>query len=181
MAGSKVLLIDDDAILLEVLPETLCLLIADIDVDTASSTRAALDRLDTTQYDAIISDISMPQMNGLALVAEIKKRKIGTPVLLMSGSPDMVDRACKSGVFAVIPKPFNRVYIKGVLSRALRYGRTWRQIRQTHETSKAQVETVRLYLQTLQKRIAKNQLLLQNYRSFQKTSTGVDTEVHASC
>jgi DNA-binding NtrC family response regulator len=177
MAPSKVLLIDDDPTLLEVFPQTLRMLIADVEVETIESASGALRRLDEAQFDAIISDISMPQMNGLTLVAEIKKRGITTPILLISASPTMVERALKSGVFAVIPKPFNRLFIKKVLVRALRYGPAWQRLRYTQEACTAQLQAIRVFQKTVEARIVANQLLLHQNRASRTISIGIQPSV----
>src|SRR5204862_382793 len=78
MTASHVLLVDDDPALLQALPEALRLRMSDVTVETADSAPAALDRIAARDYDAIVTDIKMPGMDGLALLAEIRGRRPAT-------------------------------------------------------------------------------------------------------
>src|SRR5213076_3192066 len=81
MTALHVLIVDDDPALLEALPETLRLRMNGVTVDTADSAAAALDRIASQDYDAIVTDIKMPGMDGLALLSEIRARRPDTPIL----------------------------------------------------------------------------------------------------
>src|SRR3954463_13889556 len=71
MSESSVLIVDDDLALLEALPEALRLRMRNVAVDTADSAAEALNRISQREYDAIVTDIKMPGMDGLELLAEI--------------------------------------------------------------------------------------------------------------
>ncbi|MBD0306370.1 MAG: response regulator, partial [Nitrospiraceae bacterium] len=49
------------------------------------SPRVALDRIETTDYDAIVSDIRMPDIDGIALLERIRIVRPATPTLLITG------------------------------------------------------------------------------------------------
>src|SRR5207253_9259756 len=85
MTASSVLIVDDDSALLQALPETLRLRMSGVTVDTADSAAAALDRIAAHDYDAIVTDIRMPGMDGLALLAEILAHRPDTPTLMITG------------------------------------------------------------------------------------------------
>ena len=74
MSTSRVLIVDDDPGLLEALPDALRLRMSELTVDTCDSATCALDFISRTDYDAIISDIKMPGMDGLALLGEVRTR-----------------------------------------------------------------------------------------------------------
>src|SRR5438874_6251533 len=74
MSQGGVLIVDDDLALLEALPEALRLRMGGVTVETADSAGVALDRIAVRDYDAIVTDIKMPGMDGLALLAEIRTR-----------------------------------------------------------------------------------------------------------
>ena len=64
--NARILLVDDDAALLDALPEALRLRMNGIQIDTADSGLGALERIKDIDYDAIVSDIKMPGLDGLA-------------------------------------------------------------------------------------------------------------------
>lgn len=121
MTASRVLVVDDDTALLEALPEALRLRINGMTVDTCETPRAALDRIAATDYDAIVSDIKMPGMDGLALLGEIRARRPDTPTLLITGHGEyeLAVRALRAGAYDFIPKPLDRDYLVGSLTRAI--------------------------------------------------------------
>src|SRR5437773_11308453 len=85
MSRARVLLVDDDLALLQALPEALRLRMSGVTVDTADSAAAALDLITARDYDAIVADIKMPGMDGLALLAEVRMRQPDTPTLIITG------------------------------------------------------------------------------------------------
>jgi two-component system sensor histidine kinase/response regulator len=120
-----ILIVDDDPALLEALPRTLELRMEGIRVDTCDSAAAALERIGTRDYDAIVSDIKMPGMDGLSLLAAIKERSPSTPTLLITGhgEDDLAHRARAGGAFDYISKPIDRDHIVRSLGRAIRMRR----------------------------------------------------------
>src|SRR6266478_2030706 len=85
MIQPRVLIVDDDPALLRALPEALRLRMSEVTVDTADSAPAALSLINTHDYHAIVTDIKMPGMDGLALLTEIRNRRPDTPILIITG------------------------------------------------------------------------------------------------
>src|SRR5882724_8313057 len=110
MSQANVLIVDDDLALLQALPEALRLRMAGLTVDTASSGAAALDRIAAGDYDAIVTDIKMPGMDGLELLAEIRAHWPDTPTLMITGhgEHDLVVNALRAGAYDFIQKPIDR-------------------------------------------------------------------------
>jgi DNA-binding response OmpR family regulator len=110
MDGSvaTILLIDDNVSLLTVM--------ADVLIDVGHSISAAKDGqqalllVDSTQFDLIITDIHMPNMDGIELLIELRKRVRGQKIIVMSGSgQDSIDglrTATLLGALSVMNKPF---------------------------------------------------------------------------
>src|SRR2546430_3829927 len=122
MSQPRVLIVDDDLALLQALPEALQLRMAGVTVETADSGAAALDRIAARDYDAIVTDIKMPGMDGLALLAQIRGRRPDTPILIITGHGeyDLSVRALRGGACDFIQKPIDRDRFVAALYRAIR-------------------------------------------------------------
>ena len=130
MSEARVLIVDDDPALLEALPQTLRLRMDGVVIDTSSSAADALERLEATEYDAIVTDIKMPGMDGLALLSEIKSRSPKTPTLLITGhgEHDLAVQALRGGAYDFVAKPIDRDYFVASLERAIDMRRLDRQV-----------------------------------------------------
>ncbi len=119
---AHVLIVDDDPALLEALPEALRLRMGGVTVETADSAAAALDRMAARDYDAILADIKMPGMDGLALLSEIRRRQPDTPILMITGHGDydLAVRALRGGAYDFIQKPIDREHVVASLHEAIR-------------------------------------------------------------
>lgn len=85
----RILLVDDEADILESLQELLQAAIPGLDVDVAPSGEDALAMLQKGAYDVLVSDFKMPGMNGMDLLREARKVAPGTPRVLMTAFPDL--------------------------------------------------------------------------------------------
>src|SRR5437773_6917982 len=134
MTASHVLLVDDDPALLQALPETLRLRMSEVTVETADSASAALDRIAARDFDAIVTDIRMPGMDGLALLAEIRGRRPDTPILIITGHGeyDLALRALRGGAYDFIHKPIDREDVVTSLGCAIRTHALRRRVRNRH-------------------------------------------------
>src|SRR5205823_13751249 len=82
---------------------------------------SAVDRIAVRDYDAIVTDIRMPGMDGLALLAEIRTRRPDTPTLMITayGENDLIVGALRGGACDFIHKPIDRDYLITALRRAM--------------------------------------------------------------
>lgn len=130
MAMPKILVVDDDPALLVALREALRLRMPQVNVETCDSASVALERVKSTDYDTIVTDIKMPGMDGLTLLAEIRRLKPDTPTLLITGhgQHDLAVQALRGGAFDFIQKPLDRDYFVASLTRAIRMRQLGRQI-----------------------------------------------------
>jgi len=115
-----VLIVDDDPALLQAIPQALRLRMGGVTVDTADSAAAALEQIDARDYDAIVTDIKMPGMDGLQLLTEIRTHRPETPTLMITGHSehDLVVHALRGGAFDFVQKPIDRDYLVASLVRA---------------------------------------------------------------
>lgn len=119
--SSRVLIVDDDPDLLVILPEAIQRRLPDSVIDTASSGPMALDYIKAVDYDAIVTDIKMPGMDGLELMQEIRRIRPSTPTLLMTahGEHDLAVKSLESGAYAFLQKPLDRAFLLAWLKRAI--------------------------------------------------------------
>src|SRR3989441_4171691 len=130
MDKAHILIVDDDTALLEALPQALYLRLAGVKVDTCDSAQAAIEQIGEREYDAIVSDIKLPGMDGLALLAKIQELRPDTPTLLITGhgEHDLAVRALRGGAYDFIQKPIERDYLVAALQRAIQTRQLRRQV-----------------------------------------------------
>jgi DNA-binding NtrC family response regulator len=121
MSKAEVLLVDNDAALLEAVAEMLRLRIGDVNVTTNDSALDALDRIATHQYDAIVADIKMPGIDGLELLKRIQDLQPETPTLLITrhGEHDLAVQSLRGGAHDYVQKPIDGDYFVGSLRHAI--------------------------------------------------------------
>lgn len=121
MTLPRILLVDDDPVLLQALPDTLRLRIPELTIDTCLSGLQALERLQTSDYDAVISDIKMPNLDGLALLAKIQLEWPNIPIILMTGhgEEELANRGLQGGAFDFVQKPIERETFIASVRRAI--------------------------------------------------------------
>jgi putative nucleotidyltransferase with HDIG domain len=118
--AAKILIIDDEPNVLSVLSS---LLSSDHDCRTATSAIEAIEYLKEEVYDLVLSDIVMPGMTGLELLAEITSLSRETVVILISGNLNIQNaiEALRRGAFDYVTKPFNLSDVETAVARALRH------------------------------------------------------------
>jgi two-component system response regulator GlrR len=118
--AARILVVDDDPGLLRLL--TIRLRSEKYEVAPADSAAAALARIAEFRPDLVVTDLRMAQMDGLALLKELKRRwpSLNVIVLTAHGTiPDAV-KATQSGAFAFLTKPVEKEHLLAEVRRALR-------------------------------------------------------------
>ncbi|MBW8368209.1 MAG: response regulator transcription factor [Arenimonas sp.] len=103
----KVLVVEDSERLREALRTGLTA--AGLAVDVAGDGRAALPYLDAGVYDVIVLDLMMPHLDGRSLLAEIRRRRLASRVLVLSALDAVGERvgALDAGADDYLVKPFS--------------------------------------------------------------------------
>ena len=116
---AKILLIEDDVPFCKLLEKFL--LKRSFEVVTAFSGSDAKDKLKTTDFNLIITDLRLPDYDGIALMTEIKANHKDIPIILMTGYSDVntAVKAIKNGAADYISKPFNPEEVLLVITNAL--------------------------------------------------------------
>ncbi|MGA9756479.1 MAG: response regulator, partial [Desulfobaccales bacterium] len=83
MANKDILIVDDEALVGESLKEMLTL--EGFSADAVLDGQAALAKIKDDHYDLILSDIQMPDLNGIELLKELKGRSPDTAVIFITG------------------------------------------------------------------------------------------------
>ncbi|HEX3765498.1 MAG TPA: EAL domain-containing protein [Kofleriaceae bacterium] len=118
----RVLVVDDDLAMRRLCARTLSH--EGWDVVVVDGGPAALDCVATpgAPFDCVVSDICMPEMDGFALIAAIRRHDDDLPVLLMTGDPslDGAVRAIDTGAVSYLSKPFDHETLAAAVARAAR-------------------------------------------------------------
>ena len=103
---TRVIIVDDHPIVRRGLKQIVIENYDTYDVDEASSGLELLQKARANKYDIILLDISMPDMNGLEAIDELKKQKYDTPILMLSIHPEeqYAIRALKAGASGYLNK-----------------------------------------------------------------------------
>jgi two-component system response regulator GlrR len=120
-SNQKILVVDDDADLLELL--SIRLTAAGYKVEAVQSAEAALNYLDVSRPQLVISDMQMSGMDGMALFEHIHRNLPTLPVIILTAHgtiPDAV-AAVQRGVFGYLAKPFDSKTLLANISQALRF------------------------------------------------------------
>lgn len=126
LEGLRLLVVDDDLGVCQSLKDLLkgerCL------VETAPSGKEAMELLEKKEFDLILSDVVMPDMDGYELYSAVRKKIPGLPVILMTAfyydKDHVIKRSCLEGLQAVIfKKPIDPVKLKKtILQQCCREG-----------------------------------------------------------
>lgn len=103
--SEKVLLVDDEVDFLETLSERMR--VRDMDVTISASPLDAIKKVQEKDYDAIIMDLKMPQMDGLQLLKVLKEKNPDLQIILLTGHATVEKgiEAMKLGATDFLEKP----------------------------------------------------------------------------
>ena len=115
----NVLVVEDDEVQRELLLE---ILHSDgHTVELAANGREGIEKFNAGQYELVITDRAMPELNGDEVARLVKREASHKPVIMLTGFGDMMEAADEfpEGVDVVISKPVNLEKLKDAISRAL--------------------------------------------------------------
>lgn len=103
-----ILVVDDDKMILRLATEALISYGEGFNVITASNGQEALDILNSSNIDFVITDIKMPVMDGYELLSHMTRDHRNIPILVMTGfnTPGLEKRLKQKGILHFIEKPF---------------------------------------------------------------------------
>lgn len=116
MEKKKILIIDDElscrVMMIRILKSD------NYQIDTAENGRDAIDRIEKKSYDLIVTDYSMPEMDGLELMRTIKPSYPDIPFLFVTGTESVCDLLREEGE-AFLLKPFRVFELKKKIENML--------------------------------------------------------------
>jgi len=119
MDAAKILVVDDEKSILLLLKEALTQW--GYEVTCAASAVEALELLKNGLFDALISDVRMPDMTGLDLLREIRKQDESIEVVMMTGYPTIASavQALKEGAYDYLSKPLILDELRHLMARMM--------------------------------------------------------------
>lgn len=102
----RVLVIDDEP----TVADALQVILSDrgYEVVVTLNGRDGLKQVDNQMFHLAITDLRLPDMSGFDVLDCIRKKKPGTPVIVITAysTPEVIDRLMSNGAMDVLPKPF---------------------------------------------------------------------------
>jgi NADH:ubiquinone oxidoreductase subunit E len=117
----KILVVDDEAVVVKSCQRILST--EDYQVEGASGGREAIIAMEQKQFDFVITDLKMPEVDGLTLIKWIKKSRPDTGILIITGYPsqETIKDALELGIIDYVPKPFTPAVLMDVVKRAVQW------------------------------------------------------------
>lgn len=115
----SILIVDDEEVARKNLAHIF--LKEDYEVQTAASGYEAVNRLKSSQFDVILTDLKMQQIDGMELLGHAKSLSPSTNVVMMTGyaTVDTAVEAIKKGAFHYVAKPFKVDEVRSVIRQAV--------------------------------------------------------------
>jgi len=128
---ARILIVDDDEVTRLILGQILQ--DGGYEVTYAGNGEVALDRFEIGRFDAVITDLAMPERNGLRLIQDLREMDWKLPLIAMSGSnADQLQMAEDFGAKAALLKPLEPEAVLATVDSVLEdanedvWARTWR-------------------------------------------------------
>lgn len=89
MGKIRILIVDDDVQIRKLLGDGLRLADEAYEVITVATAEAAIEEIEQSEIHLLISDMRLPNLSGLDLIAYLRARRFQVPVILITGHPDV--------------------------------------------------------------------------------------------
>ncbi len=127
MANQRVLIVDDEPDIRELLELTLMRM--GLDTLSVPDLKSAIRQIDQQSYDLCLTDMRLPDGNGLELVKYIQHKCPDTPVAMITahGNMELAIDSLKAGAFDFVSKPVEIDRLRALVNQALKIGKTTNQ------------------------------------------------------
>ncbi|TNF50379.1 MAG: sigma-54-dependent Fis family transcriptional regulator [Deltaproteobacteria bacterium] len=132
MASERILIVDDEDGMRRLLSRVLTR--EGYETSTVGSGAEALRLVASERFDLVVTDIKMPEMDGLQLLAELKEYEPSLPIIVITayGTIENAVQALRSGAYDYIAKPFENDEIKLTVAKAFERERLLAENRYLH-------------------------------------------------
>jgi len=117
--GIKILVVDDEKIIVRSVQ--MILKAEGYDIEGASSGKDAILKMEQNSYDLVLTDLMMPEMDGISLIRWLKEHRPEVGVVILTGYPsqETIKEALELGIIDYVPKPFTPSALIDVTRRAV--------------------------------------------------------------
>ncbi len=117
----KILVVDDERIVIR--SAEMVLSAEGYDIEGASSGKEAILKMEQNSYDLVLTDLKMPEMDGITLIRWLKQERPDIGVVIITGYPsqDTIKEALELGIIDYVPKPFTPAVLTDVTNRAVQW------------------------------------------------------------
>ena len=118
--NGRILVVDDDPIVIRSCEKIL--ISEGYDIDSAANGQEAINILQNKDYSLVITDLKMPEVDGLALINWIRNSKNQAGIVVITGYPsqETIKDALNLGILDYLPKPFTPQVLLDVTSKAMK-------------------------------------------------------------
>jgi len=119
--GGRILVVDDEPVVVKSCERTLAP--EGYSVDTASNGKEAIGKLGKDSFDLVITDLKMPDMDGIELIRWIRNSKPNIGVVVITGYPsqESIKEALGLRILDYLPKPFSPNLLIEVTQKAMEF------------------------------------------------------------
>ena len=124
---ARILVVDDEELIRDLLK--MVLMDEGYTVVTAADGEEAIQRLESSPFDLVITDLVMPKVNGVEVLRAAKRIDPNYPVMVITGYPSVetVTKLVRLGAGDYLTKPFNLDVVKVTVAKLLEMGRMSRE------------------------------------------------------
>lgn len=117
----KILVVDDEPVVIRSCEAVLKA--EGFNVEGTLSGREAILKMEQTPYELVITDLKMPEVDGITLIKWIKQNRPDTGIVIITGYPsqDTIKEALDVGIIDYVPKPFTPAVLTDVTKRAVEW------------------------------------------------------------
>ncbi len=117
----KILVVDDERVVIRSVE--MVLKAEGYDIEGASSGKDAILKMEQNNYNLVLTDLNMPEMDGITLIRWLRQQKPETGIVILTGYPsqETIKEALELGIIDYVPKPFTPAVLLDVTQRAIEW------------------------------------------------------------